>query len=84
MGCFIYIIHGNQTARRGVLTEMENLKDSMNGEKKENPSFVDMFSLKCFLDFQVEKSKLGVWCLGYISKQKIKVWELLAYRCFQR
>lgn len=39
MGCFIYIIYGNQIARRGVLTEMENLKDSMNGEEKKNPFF---------------------------------------------
>lgn len=60
LGCFSDIIYGNQSARRVVLAEMENLRDSMFGEEQ---SFVDMFGLKCFLDFQVEKSKLGVWYL---------------------
>lgn len=62
---------------------MENLKDSMNGEEKKIRFFRHV-QFEMLSGLPSEKSKLGVWCLGYISKQKIKVWELLAYRCFQR
>lgn len=67
--------------KKMILPEMENLRDSMYREKN-NQSFFNMFSLKCFLEFQVEISKLRIWYSGWLSRQHIQVWEELAYRSY--